>query len=169
VQLVVRLSDVGAAALFGFLGRPEQDPEYGAGTLLSLGGGKGFPEPGWLVSVPDLVADDLFVGSDVASEFGLGQGQVFVLVFQHSVVFRLLVSAVNSWRLGDEIRIPRLLILQQPKTRWLKNAVNKKALGLVLRKAGQGICAEGQQPGIEPVPSTGDSTSRSACSETFQG
>jgi hypothetical protein len=49
-----------------------ENSRHRGGALLSLGGGKGWTERGWSVSVPVLVASDLFVSSDVLMEPGLG-------------------------------------------------------------------------------------------------
>jgi hypothetical protein len=79
-QLVVGFGQASVAVLVGLLGCPEQNSRNRGGALLSLGGGKGGTERGWLVSVPNLVADDLFVRSDVVMEPGLGAKWVSVVV-----------------------------------------------------------------------------------------
>jgi hypothetical protein len=50
-----------------------------------------------LVPVPPFVSDDLFVGSDVVTEFGVGVVSFFVV--QHSMSLFLFLAG-NSWRLG---------------------------------------------------------------------
>jgi len=66
---------------------PQKNPRHRGGTFLGFGCCETWTEVWCLVAVPELVAADLFVGSDVVAEFGLGVVSVFVVQHAMSLFF----------------------------------------------------------------------------------
>jgi hypothetical protein len=89
------------------LGCPQKDPRHRGGTFFGFGCCEAWTEVWCLVAVPELVAADLFVGSDVGTE--LGVGVVLVLVVQHAISLFLVLAGNSRWPGRSKLSYPAFL------------------------------------------------------------